>query len=307
MDEPAEHPGRPPAWPPARREVPVEHFHPPSSSLVGGSPDLPPPPGVGPWWSRLVRTPRGAVGLALTAAALLLWPFAGWSAIPWLIGIAVLVALRLLRLDGLLRGWTLPVGGLTVVVGLMVETTPWAWALAAGIGVLLAGLAALPRWKVAAVGVVLCLVAGAGFGLSRYRTAQELAVAAARANRESQGQQGASRPQGVLPVLLNRVAQNVPGPVCDNLLSAAARAALVAATGQADCPAAVAALSGRVVDRLHYAEGEAHSTVVPDGLEVDACSLTWPSGTAAGPQLGRLVVAHKPGGSTYVVTGFTGC
>lgn len=268
---------------------------------------MPGPREVPTRWRRIVASPRGAAGLAVAAAALLLWPFSGWTVIPWLIGLAVLVVLRLLRLDGLLRGWAPHVAGLAVVVGLMYGTTPWAWALAAAIGVLLVGLVALPRWKVAAVGVVLCLVAGTGLGLSRYRTAQEQTAAEAQANRESQGEQGASRPQGVLPVLLNRVAQNVPGPVCDNLLSAAARDALAAAVGQPDCPAAVAFLSGRVVDRLHYAEGRARSTVVPDGLEVDACSLTWPSGTAAGPQFGRLIVALKPEGSTYVVTGFTGC
>ena len=90
-------------------------------------------------WQRLTRTRRGAAGLAIGSAALLLWPFSGWSWIPWLVGLGVLILLRLLRLDGLLRGWVWHVGGVVVVAGLMYSTGPWAWALAASIGVLVAG------------------------------------------------------------------------------------------------------------------------------------------------------------------------
>ena len=52
-------------------------------------------------------------------------------------------------------------GGL---VGLMLNTGPWDWALAASLGVLLAGLVQLPWWRLAAVGAVLCLLAGVGWG-----------------------------------------------------------------------------------------------------------------------------------------------
>jgi len=117
-------------------------------------------------WQRLTRTRRGAAGLAIGSAALLLWPFAGWAAIPWLVGLGVLVLLRLLRLDGLLRGWVWHLGGLVVVAGLMYSTGPWAWALAASIGVLVAGLLQLPWWRLAAVGVVMCAVSGVGFAFS---------------------------------------------------------------------------------------------------------------------------------------------
>lgn len=298
----------PPGWLPADRVPdPAPVALPPADPA--GEPTAPPSardPGPARW-RRLVRSPRGAAAVALLAAALLLWPFAGWTAVPWLIGLAVLVVLRLLRLDGLLRGWALHVGGLAVVAGLMYSTTPWAWALAASIGVLLAGLVRLPRWKVAAVGAMLCLVAGAGFGLSQYRTAQQQAEADAQTNRESQGQQGAIRPHGVLPVLLNRIAQNVPGPICDNLLSPAARDAFVAAVRQADCPAAVATLASQVVDRTRYSAGQARTSPAGDGLRVDACALTWPSGVAAGPPVGVLTVGRKPGGSTYIVTALTPC
>src|ERR687893_726326 len=66
--------------------------------------------------------------------------------------IAPLLVLRLMRLDGPLRGWDIPLAGLAVVIGLMLSTSPWAWALAGSIGVLLAGLAQLPWWRLAAGG-----------------------------------------------------------------------------------------------------------------------------------------------------------
>ena len=149
-------------------------------------------------WQRLTKTRRGAAGLAIGSAALLLWPFSGWSWIPWLIGLGVLVLLRLLRLDGLLRGWIWHLGGLVVVAGLMYSTSPWAWAFAASIGVLVAGLLQLPWWRLAAVGVVMCAVSGVGFGIATYQTQQEKAAAEQQVQRELQGQQGAARPQGVL-------------------------------------------------------------------------------------------------------------
>lgn len=243
----------------------------------------------------------------IAVAALLLWPFSGWSAIPWLVGIGLLVLLRLLRLDGLLRGWALHVGGLAVVIGLMVSTSPWAWALAASIGVLLAGLAQLPWWRLAAVGAVMCLVSGAGFGWSSYQDRAELAESRAQSQLESRGAQGAERPQGVLPIVLNRISQNVPGPVCDNLLAEPARSVFVASSGEPDCPAAVGKLSAQVSDRAAYARADAPSVPTPDGLLVDACSMSWRSGEAAGPQIGRLTVGQKVGGRTYVVTDFSPC
>lgn len=258
-------------------------------------------------WRRLTRSYRGAAGLVVAAAALLLEPFSGWSWWPWLIGLGVLVVLRLLRLDGLLRGWAPHVGGLAVVVGLMCSTGPWAWALAAAIGVLLAGLAQLPWWRLAAVGAVLCVVSGVGFGISTHQTRQQIAAAEVEQQKELQGQQGAARAEGVLPILLNRIAQNVPGPVCDNLLAEAARPAFVASAGRTDCTGAVAALAAQVVDRGGYARATAPSTSTADGLSVDACSLTWTNGRRSGPQLGRLQIGTKPGGSSFYVTAFAPC
>src|SRR4051794_21838252 len=113
----------PPPWPPVV-PTPRQPVVPAPRSADGPSSAVRPPFR----WQRLTRSRRGAAGLAIATAALLLWPFSGWSSIPWLVGIAVLVLLRLLRLDGLLRGWVLHLGGVVVVVGLMYSTSPWAWA-----------------------------------------------------------------------------------------------------------------------------------------------------------------------------------
>jgi hypothetical protein len=256
-------------------------------------------------WRRLARTRRGAAGLAIVAAALLLWPFAELSWIPWLSGFVALILIRLLRLDGLLRGWDAHTAGLVVVAGLMISTTPWAWALAASIGVLIAGLVRLPAWRLAAVGTVLCLLAGAGYVWSNIQREREAAAAYAPLHEHSRQDQGAPRPNGVLPILLNRIAQGSPTGICDSLLAEPVRAPFAAAAGQPDCATAVRALSARVTDAGRYADAEAPSTPIGDGLTVDACALDW-GPRPAGPQLGHLTItAAAP--SRYLVTGFRSC
>lgn len=258
-------------------------------------------------WRRIVRGPRGAAGLGIGAAALLLWPFAGWSWLPWAAGLGALVLLRLLRLDGLLRGWVRHVAGLVVVIGLMTMTGPWAWALAASIGVLLAGVVQLPRWQLAAVGAVLCAVSGVGYAIAQHRTAEQIAAQQAQTQLENRGRLGAPRPTAVLPVLLTTIGRGESAAVCDTLLAPPARAAFVAATGRPDCPTAVAALHAQVSDPGTYGEASAPSTRRGQELDVDACRLAWRDGAVAGPQLGRLTVGRVEGGTTYVVTGFRPC
>lgn len=253
-----------------------------------------------------MRTRRAAAGLGIGAAALLLWPFAGWSWWPWMAGIGVLVVLRLLRLDGVLRGWVWHVGGVVVVAGLMLSTGPWAWALAASLGVLLAGLVQLPLWRLAAVGAVLGVVSGVGFVLAQYRTAEQVAAQQAQTQLEGRGRLGAPRPAAVLPVLLTAIARGETGAVCDSLLAPAARVSFAAAAGRRDCAAAVDALAAQVVEPGGYADAEAPGTRRGDELDVDACRLVWSSG-AAGPQLGRLTIGRAEGGTTYVVTAFRPC
>lgn len=296
----------PPPWlPAARQAVPPPAVPEPSDK---GAPDPPTPP-TGPRfnWRKLARSPRGAAGLAVLAAALLLWPFSGLSWIPWLAGLGALIILRLLRLDGLLRGWDIPLAGLVVVIGLMWSTGPWAWALAASIGVLLAGLAQLPWWRLAAVGAVMCLVSGFGVGFSSWQEQQQADAAIAQTQEQGRGTQGTPRPNGVLPIVLNRIAQNVPGPICDNLMGESARQTFAAAVGAKDCAAAVATLSSRVTDRLEYTRAVVPSVEHGSTLIVDACAMKWGAGAAAGPQLGKLTVGLKTGGSTYEITGFAPC
>jgi hypothetical protein len=216
-----------------------------------------------------------------------------------------LIVIRLLRLDGPLRGWDVHAAGLVVVAGLMISTTPWAWGLAASIGVLIAGLVRLPAWRLAALGAVLCLLAGTGYVWSGIEAEREAAAAYAPLHERSRQDQGVPRPNGVLPILLNRIAQDSPDAICDNLLAEPARAPFAAAAGQPDCDAAVHALSARVADTGRYADAEASSTPVADGLEVDACALDW-RGKAAGPQLGHLTItAIAP--QRYLITGFRPC
>lgn len=266
-----------------------------------------PPPAPRAPWNRLTRTGRGTAGLGIGAAALLLWPFSGWSVIPWAAGLVMLVLLALLRLDRLLRGWSWHVAGLVVVGGLMVSTTPWAWALAASIGVLAAGLLRLPEWRLAAVGAGLCVVSAVAFTLVNVQDQQEAAAAQARTQAESRGLQGARSVNALLPTLLNRIARDSPGAVCDNLLAEPARAPFTASTGQPDCVAAVAAIAAQVVDRNEYAEADVPTRELTDGLVVDACAMTWDTATPAGPQLGELTVGRAPTGPTFVVTAFAAC
>ncbi|MGD9529481.1 MAG: hypothetical protein AB7V44_22175 [Pseudonocardia sp.] len=260
-------------------------------------------------WRRVVRTPRAAAGLGILAAALLLWPFSGWAGLPWFAGLGALVLLALLRLDRLLRGWTWHLAGLVVVAGLMYSTGPWAWALAASIGVLLAGLVQLPAWRVAAVGAVLVAVAATGFAIAQYRTAEQIQAQQAQTQVESRGRLGAPRPAAVLPTLLTTIGRGETGAVCDALLDPAAQPPFAASVGQPDCAAAVRALAAQVTDANAYAKGSA-----PPGthrgaeFDVDACHLTWrASTTPPGPQLGHLTVGPIPGGTTYAVTAFRPC
>jgi hypothetical protein len=244
--------------------------------------------------------------VAVLAAALLLWPFAGFSWIPWLIGIAVLVVLRLLRLDGPLRGWDIPIAGLAVVIGLMVSTGPWAWALAGSLGVLLAGLAQLPWWRLAAVGAVLCAVSGIGFGLSVHQDRLELEQVQARAGDPMRVQLGETRAARVLPAILTAVQQDDADPIC-RLLTPPAEAQLLGAVGASSCPDAVAELHRRisgapVVDDERLPQPQSS----PAGSIVNACSTAWVS--AAGQELGQIVIMQTdPSVQRFAVRGFAPC
>ena len=309
-----EQPPTPPPWLPAPR--PPAPVDPRVSPQPVGRPETTPPPddpgtprrnsGPGFPWRRILRSPRGAAGLAVLAAALLLWPFAGLSWIPWLVGLGALVVLRLLRLDGLLRGWDLPLAGLVVVAGLMVSTSPWAWALAASIGVLLAGLLRLPWWRLAAVGAVMCVVSGVGFALSTVETVETARRIEARAGDPLRVQLGEARPERVLPAIVQAVELDDADPVC-RLLTPPAEAQLLRALGAADCDAAVAELHRRIGPGASTDQRTLPQPVpTGDTWTVDACASPWAA--AAGPALGRITVARTgPAVQRFAVAGFASC
>jgi hypothetical protein len=257
-------------------------------------------------WQRLTRTRRGAAGLAIGSAALLLWPFAGWAAIPWLVGLGVLVLLRLLRLDGLLRGWVWHLGGLVVVAGLMYSTGPWAWALAASIGVLVAGLLQLPWWRLAAVGVVMCAVSGVGFAFSTYQTQEAQRAQDAAENAQSYSLQGERTPERVVGALLENIAQDDVPAFC-GLLDVPARSEVVRATGAADCPGALAALRSRT-SNPQYQHLDAPTVQNGSVWLTDACRTAWATPALGGQALGRIEVRKSaPPGGTYFISRFLPC
>ena len=299
-------PDPPPPGPPASR-LPAVPNPPPTSGWP-----RPARPGPRFAWRRLARSPRGASCLAVVVAALLLWPFAGFSWIPWLVGLGALVVLRLLRLDGPLRGWDFPLAGLVVVVGLMLSTGPWAWALAGSIGVLLAGLAQLPWWRLAAVGAVLCVVSGVGYGLALHQERVELEQIQARAGDLSRAGI-AEESEDILEALILAISQSRPDPdlLCA-LMTPAAEQQLAAAAGSADCLQAAALLHGRYRPTAPAASERPGPSVAdrsqppPATLVLDGCATAW--ATTAGPQVGRVHVdLVDPNQRTYLVTGFLPC
>ena len=302
----------PPPWLPVTRtpSPPAVPPAPPAGATGAPSAGAAPPQAAAPrpsfTWQRLTRTRRGAAGLAIGSAALLLWPFAGWAAIPWLVGLGVLVLLRLLRLDGLLRGWVWHLGGLVVVAGLMYSTGPWAWALASSIGVLVAGLLQLPWWRLAAVGAVMCVVSGVGFAFSTHQTQEAQRAQEAAENAQSYSLQGERTPERVVGALLENIAQDDVPAFC-GLLDAPARSDVVRATGAADCPGALAALRSRTSTPPYQ---HLDASTVQNGAVwlTDACRTAWATPALGGQALGRIEVRRSdPPGGTYFVSRFLPC
>jgi hypothetical protein len=294
------HPRLPATRPP---QPPVPH-QPPAPDEPGPAA---PPPRPRFSWPRFARSPRGAVGLVLVAAALLLWPFSGWSWIPLAAGVGLLILLRLLRLDKLLRNWDLHLAGLVVVAGLMLSTGPWAWALAGSIGVLIAGLAQLPWWRLAAVGAVLCVISGIGFGVTQFQVLQRAVEQTREVGQEIATQRGASRPDVLLPVMLREIGLGNSAGVCV-LLDEAAEQEFVRASGAADCPAAVAAFRKAAGPALSYQNLDADTVQTGNMWVTDGCRTSWAEPPLGGPGLGRLEIRQAPApGSTYFIAAFRPC
>jgi hypothetical protein len=306
-DPPPWLPATRPATPPARPDEPQTGPSPPQDPppRAGWGPSEPPAPKRQFEWRRFITTPRAAVCAGLVAAFVLLWPFSGFSWIPLLAGFGALLVVRVLRFDGLLRGWDIPLAGLVVVIGLMWSTSPWAWGLAAGIGVLIAGLVRLPEWKIAVVGLAMCVAAGTGYGISTYRTDAQIRTELSQSNDKERAMIGESRPDLVLPAMLKAVALDDSDPIC-RILRDEAEDALVRALQAPSCQAAVTELHRRVPDPVYKAAALPQPMQTGAVWQVDACATGWAQ--AAGPQLGKITVFQTaPDVQRFAVAGFSPC
>lgn len=278
----------------------------------GGSPGA----GRDPWahWRTLrPRTLRGASALGLVGAAVLLLPFLDdpdrWW-VPVGLGFGTLLLLTLFRLDRLLNGWAPHVAGVVLVGALLQATSrnPWAWGLALGAGVVVAGLLLLPRWKVLAVGGVLLVVSGAGYTFRSAEIRDDQARIDAQAGAQMRAALGVDRPQLALVALDTGVTDGNPARVC-RLAQDPAIEQLRLATGAATCEDAVAVLHARVPADASVTTPDRQSdpAVAPGGsTTVDGCATAW--GAAAGPQLGRVVLTRTAAATpTFQVSSFTSC
>ncbi len=259
---------------------------------------------------RITWTPRLAVGVGLAGACLLLWPFAEWNWIPIAIGVGLLVLLRLLRLDGLLRGWAPHLVGLVVLVLLVLDTGPWEWALAVSLGVLLAGVTQWPRWQLLAVGAVLVTASTAGYLLSQQQARVEQAAAQARQN-EITGAFPIEDPKALLRTMMLRIVRDDAAGGCA-ILAEPAEVQFAQAVGAPDCPAAVHQLAREVTDPRRYVEPVLPASAITTSgvkITVDGCEASWPgTGADPGPGLGRFTLEPiGPASKRYAVTGFTPC
>lgn len=250
------------------------------------------------------------VGGAILAAIGLLWPFADWDWRPIAIGFGVLVLLYLLRLNRLLLGWAPHLAGLVTVALLLGRTGPWVWGFAAGLAVLGYGLVRLPDWRVAAAGLVLTALFGAGYGISQYRTDAQVAAEAARTRADQSAAVRANAAELLVPSVTNSLASGDVRTLCA-LLGPAAGAQFAAAHAAPDCPSAATALASRVSDPGAYRSATLpQGSIVkrPDGATVDACRARWPGGVAPGPTLGRFELRRYPGrADSFLVAGYEPC
>lgn len=260
---------------------------------------------------RINWTPKSAAGLGIAAAVLLLLPFAGWSWWPLLIGLGVLIVIRLLRLDGLMRGWDPHVAGLVVVVLLILRTSPWVWALAISVGILLAGVVRLPRWQLLAVGGVFTAGSIAGFVISEHS-----AAVAAQVQHDSERQNNVSSflvadPAKIVRAVMTSVAYDPPGTACF-WFTDAAQHQFADAMSAPDCGAALRSMAAKITDPRRYAEPQLPDSAVRkvgNSATVDGCQATWAAGSAApGPGLGQFELQRVEGAKTgYQVTAYRAC
>jgi hypothetical protein len=261
------------------------------------------------------RSLKGATGLGIVAAAALLFVFLAFDDqarfwVPVAAGFVVLVLLALLRLDRLLKGWTWHVAGLAMLAGLVVETSgnPWAWALAASIGILVAGLLRLPRWRLVAAGTVLVAVSAVGYQFRAAEVRDQEAQVAQQAGNEMRQKLGVTRPALVLVGLERGIRTPDPQALC-RLLDPQANQQLLQATAAPTCEAAVAVLHAKIpagtpepdAPRATSSEAQPPGTV----LTLNGCDSLW--GTTV-PTLGEVdALRTEAVQESWRVAGFRPC
>lgn len=247
-------------------------------------------------------------GLVLLAAALLLWPFAAWSWWPVLVGFGVLVALYLLRLDRLLFGWAPHLAGFVVVVLMAARSDPWAWGLAAGIGVLGVGFTRLPEVRVLVVGAVLAAVFALGYGLVHFRTTEQRQAEQRATDQRTSQAMSAVQPGYVVPFLAAYLAAGDSATVCP-MLQPPADVQFAAAFAARDCAGAVQAFAAQVPDKAAYRSAKLAPTAITrtgDTAIVDGCRARWTRPTA-GPALGVFELTRYQQTDRFLITGYRVC
>ena len=154
---------------------------------------------------------------------------------------------------------------------------------------------------------VLCLLAGAGWGIQQHREAQQAATRQAQQSQENFSLLGEPAPEELLPALLEGIGQADVVGVC-GLLMPEARAEFVQAAQASDCPGAVEhfhAVLPRVPPLRHL---DAPIGGAGDDMAVDGCRTLWASGGLGGSALGVVdVYRAPPPGQTYFIGAFKPC
>lgn len=283
----------------------------PTSLGMTAPPPLDPSDRPSQAWPALPVPPRVAAVTGV-AAVLLLWGLTGWSVLALGMALGAALALRIVGVALLPRRLldraavlSLPVA----VLALIVQSTWWAVALAAGLSFACLALTQRARTRAVAAGLGLALVAAGGAGLGVGLVAATASQEADRvaADEFSRGQILPHRPDQVPPDLMRRIvdATTRNEASCSNFDEHGQREFL-AAFGSSDCRSALQAAGAQIVKPNDYDRIDASSLRVqprPDGtVLVDTCAVRWrdealswvlsrPAGPRPGPPPGRLVVA----------------
>lgn len=279
----------------------------------------------------LSRRRRRWIAAAVIAAVLAaLWVVVGQPWLPPVVAVAAAVLTRLLTrvrayqparatMTGLL------VGGLVLLIG----QSLWAWLLIGGTTTAVTVGPAAPRpllpaahaanaahatstspatlrrsvlhWRLhlALLGALTAALGLVGLVQQHAATERQRAAQEQHASALARARLLPPSPPQAAHALLDAIADNDPS-ACNTLLDTTGAAQLATNTHTTDCPAAIHALSSRVVDRNRYPQPDSSTiptTTLGDTATVDTCHMTWLGlsgilGTAptpaVGPQTGQL-------------------